>query len=195
MTRQVVTSRDPERKLLQKVFYHFNVPRKIRINCSICSLEPSVDVKKKPNGRPTTFVHLLSPSIRLREFGISIFLTSGILSNQVGSTVDFIDPVAFNVAWLTKSIRTVIISFVLCNTYSVVDHSGVFETPFPVQMCAPKICDHTPHRPRILRDKSKMARQSLQDPVKRAKFGTCKRPFTSNGARLTATVIHALART
>lgn len=50
-------------------------------------------------GKHTGLVILLSSSVRLRELGVSIFLTGGILSNQVRSTVDVVDPVAFNVTY------------------------------------------------------------------------------------------------
>jgi hypothetical protein len=56
-------------------------------------------------GKPTALVNLLSPSIRLGELGVSIFLASGILSNQIRSTVDVVDPVAFNVTYSMENIR------------------------------------------------------------------------------------------
>jgi hypothetical protein len=110
--------------------------------------------------KPTGLVNLLSSSIRLRELRVSIFLTGGILSNQIRSTVDIVDSVAFNVTYLVENIRTMVDSLVLNSTYSVVGHSEVFGTPFQEQMSVPTKCDHMLHRPRIRRDTSTMDCQS-----------------------------------
>lgn len=49
-------------------------------------------------GKPTGLVNLLSSSTRLGELRVSIFLAGCILSNQIRSTVDVVNAVAFNVA-------------------------------------------------------------------------------------------------
>lgn len=111
-------------------------------------------------GKPTALVNLLSPSIRLGELGVSIFLASGILSNQIRSTVDVVDPVAFNVTYSMENIRIMVNCLAVNNTYSVVGHSEVFEMPFPEQMSVPTKCGHMHHHPHIQRDTSNIKCQS-----------------------------------